>query len=397
MPKQNLYISLLLAIALCPPGFALDGAQWLELNKAGQQEFKAGQFGEAERKYKAALDQLKGASESDIRFAESYSNLGTLYASRNQSAKAEPYFEKALKIKEVALGAQDREVVLAMSQLAQFYLSVGKKDKAQVYVDKLVEYGEREARQLIEISSAFKKLSNYYAGHRKLESAEIHVKQAENETLPEVKSQALETAVMLDSIGVAIKGDGDRGLRLAEKLFKSGLSLRQRSLRPDHAALSSSLENLGRVYLAQGRAGMAEPLLRRSFEISYGTLGMERRETQLRLEGLAQVLTAEGKLAEARSLYLKALNPDVDEKKGKGKFNPSADFLAGFAGLLVKEGRYSEAVPYYSRALKLQEAINGPQHASLANLLDSYAYALSKANRGEEAKRLTSRAKSIRG
>jgi tetratricopeptide (TPR) repeat protein len=76
---------------------------------------------------------------------------------------------------------------------------------------------------------------------------------------------------------------------------------------------------------------------------------------------------------------------------------PSADFLAGFAGLLVKEGRYSEAVPYYSRALKLQEAINGPQHASLANLLDSYAYALSKANRGEEAKRLTSRAKSIRG
>ncbi|GAI38560.1 unnamed protein product, partial [marine sediment metagenome] len=33
---------------------------------------------------------------------------------------------------------------------------------------------------------------------------------------------------------------------------------------------------------------------------------------------------------------------------------------------LVKQGRYSEALPYYARALKIQEGANGPQHASLA-------------------------------
>ncbi len=88
MSQQNLYILLVLVSLNCPPCLALDGAAWTELNKAGQQEFKAGQFGEAERKYKAAIDQLKGANEGDIRFAESYSNLGTLYASRSQGAKA---------------------------------------------------------------------------------------------------------------------------------------------------------------------------------------------------------------------------------------------------------------------------------------------------------------------
>jgi hypothetical protein len=70
---------------------------------------------------------------------------------------------------------------------------------------------------------------------------------------------------------------------------------------------------------------------------------------------------------------------------------------ANMAALLVKQGRFSEAVPYYSRALKIQESLNGPQSASLAALLDSYAYALSKSNHGAEAKKLIARAKSIRG
>jgi hypothetical protein len=70
---------------------------------------------------------------------------------------------------------------------------------------------------------------------------------------------------------------------------------------------------------------------------------------------------------------------------------------ANMAGLLVKQGRYGEAVPYYSRALKIQESLSGPQSASLSTLLESYAYALSKSNRGGEAKKLAARAKSIRG
>ncbi|MBL8082442.1 MAG: tetratricopeptide repeat-containing protein [Candidatus Obscuribacter sp.] len=376
---------------------ALDGAAWARLTREGSKAYESGNFGEAERLFKQALEELKGCQANDIRLAESYNNLAVLYVNRNQLPKAEPLFEKTLKIKEASLGAHDKDVVSLTAKLALFYLGNGKKDKAQPLIDKMTNYGEREARQLYEISSAFKKLSNYYSSHHKLENAEISVKQAEGETLAQAKTQAQETAVLLDSVGDAIKGSAE-GLKQAERLFKSSLSLREKTLPPEHAALSASLENLGKVYQSQGRLALSEPLLRRSYEISLSTLGMERRETQKRLENLAQLLTQENRLSEARSLYLKVLNPEPGAKPdSKSAFRPSADFLSGFAALLVKEGRYGEALPYYARALKMQESLNGPQHASLAALLESYAYALNKANRQAEANKLSLRARSIRG
>lgn len=374
---------------LSPPCQALDSAAWHKNTKEGGRAYENGNFGEAERLFKAAIEDLKGAPQNDIRLAESYNNLAVLYVNRNQLAKAEPLFEKALKIKEAALGGSDKDVIALTSKLCVFYFNNGKRAQAQPLIDKMVNYGERETRQLIEINSAFSKLANYYSNHKqKLENAEIAIKQAESETMSEAKSQAQETAVMLDSVGDAIKSQGDL-VRQAERLYKSSLALRERSLPPQHAALSASLENLGRVYQAQGRTAMAEPLLRKAYEISLTTLGMERRETQKRMEALAQLFTQQGRLSEARSLYTAAL-------ENKEKFKPSADFLAGYAALLVKEGRYSESLTYYARAVKMQEALNGPQHASLAALLDAYAYALAKANKQSEANKISLRAKAIR-
>jgi tetratricopeptide (TPR) repeat protein len=242
---------------------------------------------------------------------------------------------------------------------------------------------------------AFKKLAAYYQTHRKLESAEIAVSQAEEETMAALKAQAVESAVLLDALGSAIKDIGtERALKQAEKLFKSSLALREHTLSSEHAAVASSLENLGRLFLAQGRTAQAEPLLKRSYEISLSTLGPDRRETQLRLDSLAQSFAAGGHYSEAEALYKRVL-----DTTGKGKANQTAiaDIACNLAAMLVKQGRYSEALPYYARALKIQEGANGPQHASLASLLDSYAYALGKANRGAEAKKYQARARSIRG
>lgn len=368
-----------------------DGQKWSTLTKAGAKAFESGDFGGAERNFKAAIEEIKTAPASDLRIAESFTNLGVLYVSRGQMAKAEPLFERAVKIKESSLGTQDKDVIAALSKLTQYYLANGKKEKARPMMERLAAYGETEARQYREVELSFKKLSNYYKTHRKLEDCEISVKQAESTTLSEMKAQAIETAVLLDGIAVSLrdsslKEEAAQGKQV-ERMFKSALSLRERALPEGHAALAVSLENLGRLYLAQGRTAMAEPLLKRSYEISTKTLGPERRETQLRLEGLAQALLVQGRLSEAESLYRQLLD----------KTKPSVDTLSNFASLLVKQGKYGEAIPYYGKALKAQESISGPQSASLVGLLDSYAYALAKANRGAEAKKLQGRAKAIKG
>lgn len=389
-------LAALLALNLALPAMAFDAVKWAQATKAGSKAMDGGDFGAAERNFKLALQEVKTAPANDLRIAESLTNLGVLYVSRGQSAKAEPLFEKACKQRET-VSAYDRDTVETESKLAQFYIGLGKKDKALNLGDKVAEYGENEARQLIEIGAAFKKLASYYQTHRKLESAEIAAKQAEDETLAAMKAQAVETAVLLDALGTAVKDiGGERGSKQAEKLYKSALALREHTLSAEHAALAASLENLGKLYLTQGRTAQAEPLLKRSYEISLATLGPERRETQLRLDGLAQSYAGSGRYSEAEALYRKILDTS-GKTKGSQHSGQIADIACNLAAMLVKQGRYTEALPYYARALKIQEAANGPQHASLANLLDSYAYALSKANRANEAKKYQARAKSIRG
>ncbi len=65
--------------------------------------------------------------------------------------------------------------------------------------------------------------------------------------------------------------------------------------------------------------------------------------------------------------------------------------------MLAKQGRYAEAAPLLSQAVKVSETMNGPQHASLSPILDSYADILEKTNHKTEAAKLKARAKAIRG
>jgi len=391
-------LGLLLAISLSGPAQAFDLEKWQTLSRAGQKAYETQSWGESERSFLAALDQLRGANDAEKGqyLADSLGNLAMLYSGRGQFAKAESYYEKSLKVKEFVLGSYDRGTIASQAKLCQLYLSLGKKEKALPLAEKLAEYGEGQSRELFEVTNSFANLQTFCAHHKKLEKTALALKEAETATLKEIQDPSQDVAILLDGVGTSIKDvNTEVARRQAERLYKSALALRQRTLSPEHAALASSLENLGKLYLAEGKATRAEPLLRQSYEISAKTLGPDRGETLQRLDCLAQVLSGEGKLNEAESLYRKVIDPS---QGGTAKGTRSqADMASNMASLLVKQGRYSEAVPYYQRALKIQESINGPQNAALSPLLDSYAYALGKANRGGEAKKLIARAKSIRG
>jgi tetratricopeptide (TPR) repeat protein len=408
-------LALSFAVSAAAPALAFDELKWATYTHDGQKALEIQNYGGAESNWVAALEQLKGASDADksAHLGDSLTNLGNLYSSRGQFAKAEAYFEKALKVKEFVLGAQDKATVTSKVKLCQLYLSQGKSDKAMPIVDKMADYGEVQSRELSELIIAYNNLERFNIKHKKTDAATKSQQDADKAVITKRKEQSQDIAIQLDSLGTAVKElKTERAYRQAERLYKSALALRQNTLTPEHAALASSLENLGRLYQAEGKYTRAENLLRSSYEISLNTLGPDRMETAQRLDYLAQVLANEGKINEAESFYRKILDPQrapVTDKNSGGKNadkksmakppagRNQADMAANMAALLVKQGRYGEAVPYYNRALKIQESINGPQHASLVTLLDSYAYALSRANRGGEAQRLVARSRSIRG
>jgi tetratricopeptide (TPR) repeat protein len=394
--KPFLYIQSTFVAALCAltAQAAFGGEEeWTKYSTEGARAYEQANWGQAERSFKQALKEAEGFGDKDLRLASSLTNLGVLYNFRGQSAKAEPLFERAIAIKQKAMGADNPEVVASVGKMCHFYLKAGNGAKADALSNKILAYADKMMKDRTNVSSSFSKLSAFYQSHKELESAEVLVKQAQEMTEKRGTEGDLELATLLDGLGGSYAGAGK--LAYGEQFYRRSLQIREAILSPSHIAIASSCENLAKLYLQQGKAAQAEPLYRRALEISRKVLGEQKPETLTRTDNLAQCLIKMGNPQEAESLYHHGL--EVFEKAyGKNSGYLLSCQLA-LSSLLAKQGRYAEAAPLLSDAVKVSEKLNGPQHASLSPILDSYADVLEKTNHKSEAAKMRGRAKAIRG
>ena len=121
---------------------------------------------------------------------------------------------------------------------------------------------------------------------------------------------------------------------------------------PEDPRLASSLNELVKLYLAQGKDATAELLLKRLLVIKEKTLGPEHFYVATSLNELAELYRAQYK--------------------------------------------YAEAEPLYKRALEIIVINLGPEHLMVATILDNYAVLLRELNRNEEAAKMFARANAIR-
>jgi tetratricopeptide (TPR) repeat protein len=378
---------------LAPTPVLAGEAEWEQYNTEGANAYQAASFGQAEKYFKLALKEAEKFGDRDLRLASSLTNLGVLYNFRALPAKAEPLFERSVAIKLRVLGPDNAEVIAATGKLCQFYLRNGNHSKADPLCLKILAYANNIVKDRQQIAASFSKLSDFYQKHVELEQAEILVKQAQNLTEKSAADTDLDLATLLDALGGSFTGT-DRH-EIAEQLYDHALSLRLNSLSPNHIALASSYENLAKLYMLESRYAQAEPLFYKSMQISRTVLGEQKPETLARVEGLAQCYIKLGRSADAESLYAHTLG--VIEKAYGNSSSYGANTQVSLGSLMARQGRYKEAANMLSQALKTNEKLNGPQHASLSPLLDSYADALDKTNRHAEAAKAKARAKAIRG
>ncbi|MBS1956942.1 MAG: tetratricopeptide repeat-containing protein [Cyanobacteria bacterium SZAS-4] len=365
MTKPLLYIQSTFAAALCAlmSQAAWAGeAEWTKYSTDGAKFYEQANWGSAERSFKLALKEADSFGDKDLRLASSLTNLGVLYNFRGQSTKAEPLFERAVAIKQKALGGDNPEVVATVGKMCHFYLKSGNYMKGDALSNKILAYADKTMREHAQPS-------------------------------PATKESDLDLATLLDGLGGTYTGAGK--LAYGEQFYKRSLQIREKILSPSHIAIASSCENLAKLYMTEGRAAQAEPLYRRALEISRKVLGEGKPETLTRTDGLAQCCIKLGNNHEAESLYHHALEI-VEKNYGKNSGYLLTSELS-LSAMLAKQGRYAEAAPLLSQAVKVSENLNGPQHASLSPILDSYAEILEKTNHKSEAAKLKARAKAIRG
>ena len=79
--------------------------------------YQQGRYGEAEKRWLAALKEAEGFGPDDERLATSLNDLALLYQARGNYAEAEPLYKRSLVIWEKALGPEHPDMASTLNKL----------------------------------------------------------------------------------------------------------------------------------------------------------------------------------------------------------------------------------------------------------------------------------------
>ncbi len=184
------------------------------------------------------------------------------------------------------------------------------------------------------------------------------------------------------------------GYARARSLLESALQVRQRAFGDDAPATLDVLLNLANVDWAEGAYDRAEATLRHIVEVRERISGRDDPDTAAALHNLAAVLAERGDFAGARPLleraiagYVHALGPDRVE---------IAASLSNLGDALREAGELDAARSTFERALALWHAADMDQHLDTAHALVGLARTARLQRRSDEAVTLAERAVQVR-
>ena len=256
--------------------------------------------------------------------------------SRVAYGEALPLHERALAIKEKALGPDHPNVAITLNNMANLHYAQGRYDEALPLYERDLTISEKA-----------------------LGPNDPHV------------------AITLNNMANLHYAQGryDEALPLYER----DLTISEKALGPDHPNVAITLNNLAEFYHAQGRYDEALPLYESALGIGEKALGPDHPDVATTLNNLAGLYSDQGHYDEALPLYERALGI---REQALGPDHPDvATTLNNLAGLYSDQGRYSEALPLYRRTIAIAEAKLPPDHPDIQCYHNNYEICMRKAGK----------------
>lgn len=265
--------------------------------------------------------------------------------------EAVPLAERALALREKALGPEHPLVASALNNLASLHDAKGDYAKAEpLYLRAAAIWEKALGPDHPELARAFNNLAALYDA----------------------------------------RGDYPK----AEPLYVRALAILEKALGPEHADVASTLNNLAALYYAKGDYVRAEPLYLRAVATLEKVVGPDHPDVATPLDNLAALYDAAGDYARAEPLYLRAL---AVREKALGADHPDVSTsLNNLAVMYDARGDYARAEPSYLRALAISEKALGPTHSDVAVSLNNLAVMYEASGDYARAVRFASRSQEVR-
>jgi CHAT domain-containing protein/Tfp pilus assembly protein PilF len=307
----------------------------------------------------ARLEEAQKAFDEGLRLKEA-----------GKYAEAVPQAERALAIREAALGKNHPDVAKSLNGLASSYHGQGLHARAQPLYERAL--GIREAalgKNHPDVAESLNNLAAVYAAQGLLTQAEPLYQRAIAIWEAALGKNHPRVADSLNNLGAFYAAQGL--FTRAEPLHQRALEVREAALGKDHRRVADSLNNLAILYMAQGFYARAQPLQERALGIQEAALGKHHPDVAVVLGNLAMLNHAQGFYTGAEPLYQRTL---AILEAALGEHHPLvAHMLSAFAGLYYDQGRYEEAERQYQRVQGIREAALGQNHPDVADVLNNLA------------------------
>ena len=339
----------------------------------------------AETTAESGTDSLENARAIDLLVEALWRN------GRGAQARSRDLAERAVRIKQARLGADDLDLSFSLRNLGNTLLAAGEIRQSLRLFERAVATCERASGPLaIDTANSLDELAG---------------SQRQNE----LNVEARRTLVRSLNIKETSLGPNDRSVaRTLEQLalvdqnlanYRSARSLLERSQRirvagnPNDIELDGTVELLAAQSLSEGDAQTARQLYQRALAMRQGHLRADHPQIALDLKRLASATREFGDYHEAKALRERALSI------AESNFGPNHPGVAEYVHDLANDnqllGEYATSRLLYERALKIVRSSRGPDDPAIA--LYSYNLALLHARLGDqsEARRNLDRAIAI--
>ncbi len=281
-------------------------------------------YREAEPLLQRALQMRESALGIEhLLVAEALNSVGLVYTWQGKYAAAEPLFQRALQIREQKLGIEHPAVVQPLNNLGSLYAKQGKYAEAESLLQRAVHV--KEQPQDNKLILLLNNLANLYQKQGKCAEAEPLLQRA----LQIEEQKGIDDPDVAYTLSNLAHLNAQQGKYAeAEHLFVQALQIRKRALGNEHLRITPMLSDLGNLYLEQGKYREAEPLLQQALRIKEQTLGSE--------------------------------HPDV------------ADGQFAFARFYLGQQNFIRAQQYYQQAMATWEKTLGLDHPLVLNSVNQY-------------------------
>lgn len=332
------------------------------------------------RQLRSAADQF-GAMHPDV--VPAMHQLADYYVSRNKPSRAERQLRTAIEVLVENYGPWDVRVADSVLKLAELYRNGGRLlDAEPLYLDALSIKKTELGTKHQDVPFVLLRLAELYAATGQLEASYKYYSNClrSAEGIFGADDPVL-SAIIIGMASILLQQDK---LDQAAWLYNRALELCEFNLGPSHPAVINPLISLAVVFRNMQNMNGAEEMLKRAITVHRENFDRDTSEICHAYWILAEVYSHRGKLREAEGLYEHVLAFFEHEK---GDDESVAQLYNNYGVHFVRQQEMERAEVQFIKALKIRERKYGrssQQVASSLNLIATLYHAQEKLELAEE-------------